>query len=150
MACHQGTPTHRGIPPAAIRVNAELGVSNCSVMTNLALCRNTGICLVEGGGRGRVPAHPRSKIVGELLDVAARRLARAGSRVKGVLTPIRRVAGQVDDLGLRPAGHGRACDRSGEPVPCFDELVLGPLVVLEGQGQSVRSHARSMPPRRLA
>jgi hypothetical protein len=29
--------------------------------------------------------------------------------------------------------------------PGFDELVLGLLVRLEGQGQSVRCHARSMP-----
>jgi len=47
---------------------------------------------------------------------------------------IRWVSGRLDDLVLRQAGHGRACDRSGEPVPCFHELVLGPLVVLEGQG----------------
>jgi hypothetical protein len=37
--------------------------------------------LSRGRGRGRVPAHPRSKSVGELLDVAARRLARARARV---------------------------------------------------------------------
>jgi hypothetical protein len=46
--------------------------------------------------------------------------------------PIRGVPGQVDDLGLRHAGHGPACDRAGEAVPCFDELVLRRLVVLEG------------------
>jgi hypothetical protein len=53
-------------------------------MTYLALCRNTGIYLVEGEGAG--PGTPRSKSVGELLDVAARRwpgrLA-AGSAVDG-------------------------------------------------------------------
>jgi hypothetical protein len=55
------------------------------------------------------------------------------------------VAGQVDDLVSCQAGHGRPGDRSGEPVPCVDELVLGPLVRLEGEGQAVRCHARSMP-----
>jgi hypothetical protein len=57
------------------------------------------------------------------------------------------VAGELDDLVPGQATHGRACDRSGEPVPRFDELILGPLVVLERHGQSVRCHARSMPPR---
>jgi hypothetical protein len=45
---------------------------------------------------------------------------------------------------------GRTRDRSGEPAPCFHELVLSPLIRLEGQGQSVRCHARSMPPRKPA
>jgi hypothetical protein len=45
---------------------------------------------------------------------------------------IRWVAGQVDDLVLRRSGHGRARDRSGEPVPGLDGLVLGSLVRLGG------------------
>jgi hypothetical protein len=60
--------------------------------------------------------------------------------------PIRGVPRHLDDLVLRQPRHGRTGDRSGEPVPGFDKLILRPLV-LEGQGQSVRSHARSMPPR---
>jgi hypothetical protein len=51
------------------------------------------------------------------------------------------VPGQFDDLILRHAGHGRTRDRSSEPVAGFDEVVLGPLVVLEGKGQSVCCHA---------
>jgi len=54
------------------------------------------------------------------------------------------ISGRLDDLVLGHAGHGRACDRTSEPVPGLDELVLRPLVRLEGQGQSVRCHARSM------
>jgi hypothetical protein len=64
--------------------------------------------------------------------------------------PVRGIPGQVNDLVLGHAGHGRSGDRSGERVPCFDELVLCPLVVLKGQGQTVGCYARSMPPRRLA
>jgi hypothetical protein len=29
---------------------------------------------------------------------------------------------------------GRACDRAGQPVPGLDELVLRPMISLEGQG----------------
>jgi hypothetical protein len=47
-------------------------------------------------------------------------------------------------VGPRQAAHGRAYDRVGEPVSRLDEVVQRPLVVLEGQGQSVRCHARSL------
>jgi hypothetical protein len=53
--------------------------------------------------------------------------------------------GRLDDFVLRQAGHGCTRDRSSEPVPRFDEFVLGPLIRLERKGQSVRCHARSMP-----
>ena len=53
--------------------------------------------------------------------------------------------GQLDDLVLRQARHGRARDRACEPVPRVDKFGLSLLVRLEGQGQSIRSHARSMP-----
>jgi hypothetical protein len=52
---------------------------------------------------------------------------------------VRWVAGQVDDVVSRHAGHRRTRDRAGEPVPGFDELVLGPQVVLEGNRQTVHA-----------
>jgi hypothetical protein len=46
--------------------------------------------------------------------------------------PVGGIPGQVDNLILRHEGHGRTCDRSGQPVPRLDERVLRPQVVLEG------------------
>ena len=63
---------------------------------------------------------------------------------------VRGVPGQLDDLVPCHAGHGRTRDRASEPVPRLNKLVLSPLVRLEGEGQSVRCHARSMPPRKPA
>jgi hypothetical protein len=53
--------------------------------------------------------------------------------------PIRGVTGQVDDLVSLQARRSRARDRTSEPVPRFDELVLGPLAVLEGNCQAVHA-----------
>jgi hypothetical protein len=54
------------------------------------------------------------------------------------------VPGQFDDLILRQATHGRTRDRASEPVPCLDELVLGPLVVLEGEARTVMEEVRAV------
>jgi hypothetical protein len=64
--------------------------------------------------------------------------------------PIPWVAGQVHDLVLRQAGHRRADDRSGEPVPCFDELVLRLGVAVDGVPESFRVMTGSMAPRPTA
>jgi len=60
--------------------------------------------------------------------------------------PIRGVPRQLDDLVLRHAGHGRACDRSGEPVPRFDELVLGLAVAVDRVPEPSAVMTGSMPP----
>jgi hypothetical protein len=46
-----------------------------------------------------------------------------------------------DDLVSRHAGHGRTRDGAGQPVPCFDEVVLRLLVLLHGLSETVGGHA---------
>jgi hypothetical protein len=48
------------------------------------------------------------------------------------------VTGLLDDLVPCQVGHGRPGDRSGEPVPCLDEVVLRLLIRLHGPSQTSR------------
>jgi hypothetical protein len=89
---------------------------------------------IAGEKRAMTSPHPRID-VGLLPRAADTRIgADPQHQVRGV-------PGQLDDLVSCHARHGRTHDRSGQPVARFDELVLGPLVVLEGDRQSVRCHA---------
>jgi hypothetical protein len=98
-------------------------------MTDLALCRNTGICLVEGRGEGAGPGTPPVKDRGRAARCGREEAGQgAGSRVKGVLTPplrLGRAPSLSEALARRDSAGHRAFDsayesssraRSGSPT----------------------------------